>query len=162
MTDKKAQKKKKEKTPTEYEKTKKELEQMTELAKRTMADLENLKRRHEEERKQIFMMANAELIKELLPIIDNLNLAKKHIPENAEEWYKGIEMSIDQMNKIFQEFGLAEIVSKEKPFNPDLHEAVAQGPGEKDMVIEEIEKGYMLGNRVIRHAKVKVGNGKNP
>lgn len=136
-----------------------ELAQMTETAKRAMADLQNLKRRQEEERARLIVFANADLIKKLLPILDNLDRAKEHVPESAEEWFKGIDMSLNQAHQILKESGLTEMESLGKTFNPDFHEAVTQGPGEKDTVVEEFEKGYMLGDRVIRHAKVKVGTG---
>jgi len=144
---------------SELEKLKEELQQMTELAKRTMADLQNLKRRQEEEKAIWIKMANANLVKEILPILDNLDRAKEHIPEGAEDWHKGIEMSINQLHKVMNDTGLLPMECVGQPFNPELHEAMAQGPGEKDIIIEEFEKGYMLGDRVIRHAKVKVGNG---
>ena len=137
-----------------------ELDEMTELAKRTMADMQNQKRRFEEEKKVLITMGNVGLIKSLLPIIDNLNRAKEHAPENTDkEWLNGIEMSLNQLNTELTNFGLKEIPTKDEKFNPDLHEALLQGEGEKDIIIEELEKGYMLGERVIRHAKVKVGTG---
>ncbi|PIR55352.1 nucleotide exchange factor GrpE [Candidatus Peregrinibacteria bacterium CG10_big_fil_rev_8_21_14_0_10_36_19] len=136
-----------------------ELAQMTELAKRAMADLQNLKRRQEEERSNLVIFANADLIKKLLPLLDNLDRAKQHVPEGAEEWFKGLSMSIENAHKTLEESGLKAIESLGHPFNPDLHEAITQGPGEKDTVVEEFEKGYTIGSKVIRHAKVKVGNG---
>ncbi len=136
-----------------------ELEQMTELAKRTMADFQNYKRRQDDERRVIITMANVDLIRSLIPITDNLDRAKQHVPAGAEEWFKGIEMCSAQLHKVMNDSGMKPIESLNQPFNPDLHEALAQGPGPKDTVIEELEKGYMLGDRVIRHAKVKVGNG---
>ena len=136
-----------------------ELAQMTETAKRAMADLQNMKRRQEEERSRLIIFANADLIKKLLPILDNLDRAKDHVPEGAEEWFKGIDMSLQLAHKTLQESGLTPMEALNKPFNPDFHEAVTQGPGEKDTVVEEFEKGYMLGDKVIRHAKVKVGTG---
>lgn len=148
---------------SELEKVKQEFEQMTELAKRTMADLQNLKRRQEEERTQIFTMALSDIIIQILPILDNLERARQHTPpeiqKTAKEWYEGIEISINQLHQILNNAGLIPIQSLNQPFNPELHEAIVQGPGEKDIIIEELEKGYMLGNRVLRHAKVKVGNG---
>lgn len=139
-----------------------ELEKMTEIAKRTMADLQNLKRRQEEEKRAIIIMANADIMRSLLPIMDNLGRAFKHIPDSAKndqtkEWVQGLEISAKQLEKALEDAGLKAIESLNQPFNPDLHEALAQGPGPKDTVIEELEKGYMLGDRVIRHAKVKVG-----
>lgn len=138
---------------------KKELEEMTELAKRTMADLQNLRRRQEEERAQIIIMANVELIKQLLPSLDGLNRAKELIPEESKEYKEGLQMTIDQILKTLENAGLEEIKSEGETFNPDIHEALTQGPGKKDKIMEEIEKGYKIGDRVIRHAKVKVGDG---
>jgi len=144
---------------SELEKLKKDLEEMTETAKRTMADLQNLRRRNEEERLDIILMANSELIQNLLPIIENLDRASTHIPEGASEWYRGIEMSIKDLHKVLLNLGLTRIETVGKPFDPNLHEALIQGPGEKDIITEELEGGYILGKKVIKHAKVKVGNG---
>ena len=146
----------------EIEKIQKELEEMTEYAKRTMADMQNLKRRQEEERKLITKMANTDLILGLLPVIDNMDRALDHAPKEAEKWMEGMEMNIKQLKKTLLESGLEEIDAINQPFNPELHEALAQGPGEKDTIIEVFEKGYKLGDRVIRHAKVKVGDGTSP
>ncbi len=144
---------------SETEKLKAELSQMTELAKRTMADLQNLRRRQEEEKFVWIKMANIDLLRALLPILDNFERSKQHIPKEGDEFYKGLEMSINQFQQVIQNAGVKAIESVEKPFNPDFHEAISQGPGEKDIIIEEFEKGYMLSGRVIRHAKVRVGNG---
>jgi len=143
----------------------KELEQMTETAKRAMADLQNLKRRQEEEKYAWIKMANEELISNLLSILDDFNRAKTHIPENEEnnnnvkQWIEGVIMSANKFKEVLEKAGLVEIKTVGENFNPDLHEALLQGPGKKDTIIEELEKGYMLGTRIIRHAKVKVGNG---
>lgn len=143
----------------EVEQLKKELADMTELARRTMADMQNLRRRADEERVDTIFMANYDLIKRLLPILTSLELAEKHVPDQAADWYKGIDMAIKEMYKALEETGLQKIPTTGHPFDPNFHEALTQGPGEKDMVTEEFESGYILGKRVIRHAKVKVGNG---
>lgn len=144
---------------SEIENLRDELEKMTEMAKRTMADFENFRRRQEEERKVWSNMANMSLIKILLPIADNFDRAKTNMPEQSADWAKGILMSIDQFHKALSDFGLMPMETLGQRFNPDHHEALLQGPGEKDVIIEELEKGYLLGDRVLRHAKVKVGNG---
>ncbi len=144
-----------------------ELEQMTEMAKRTMADLQNYKRRQEEERRMIINMANANLLGGLLPVLDNFERAILHapdsasLPETAKEWFSGINISIGQFKKVLEESGLKTIESVGQKFNPEMHEALVLVPGEKDLIIEELEKGYILEDRVIRHAKVKVGNGES-
>jgi len=136
-----------------------ELEKMTEMAKRTMADLQNFKRRQDEERVQMIFTANSRLIKELIPAFDNLKRSLTHMPGANEEWEKGIAMSVSQFEKALQNFGLEPIKALGEKFDPDLHEALVEGPGEKDTIIEELEMGYKLGNQVLRHSKVKVGNG---
>jgi len=143
----------------EIEKLKKELEEMTETARRTMADMQNLRRRTQEERVETIFMANADLIKRILPTLTALELAEKHVPDQAADWYKGINMAIKEMYKALEETGLQRIETTGKPFDPNFHEALLHSPGEKDMVIEELEAGYILGKRVIKHAKVNVGNG---
>ena len=144
---------------------KNQLEQMTELAKRTMADMQNYKRRQEEERRMIVTIANSQFVSGLLPILDNLERASSHkpdaetLPEEAKEWAKGLEISINQLQKFVEEVGVKKIESLGEKFDPNLHEALVYGPGEKDLIVEELEKGYTLGDKIIRHAKVKVGNG---
>lgn len=144
------------------EKLRADFEQVKEAAKRAMADFANLKRRYEEDRKSLIEMANLDLIRSLLPIIDNLNRTKEHLPEHvqnsAKEWVEGLNMSIAQIEKALEDQGLKKIETVGKPFNPNLHEAIAECPGEKGVIMEELEKGYILGKRVVRHAKVKVGN----
>ncbi|MDP2643087.1 MAG: nucleotide exchange factor GrpE [Candidatus Peregrinibacteria bacterium] len=153
----------KQKGEDELAKLREELAQMTETAKRTMADMQNLRRRYEEEKKSLVMMANTDLIKDILPIFDNFKRAQTHAPKDANEettkWLEGIGMSITQLEKLLQDFGVKKIESLGQKFNPDFHEALAQDKGEKDIVLEELESGYTLGDKVLRHAKVKVGNG---
>ncbi|MFA7686147.1 MAG: nucleotide exchange factor GrpE [Candidatus Gracilibacteria bacterium] len=145
----------------EIEKLKKELLDITEMARRTMADMQNLRRNTEEERVDTIFMANYDLIKKLLPILTTLELAEKHVPDKAADWYKGIDMAIKGLYKALEETGLQRIEAVGKPFDPNFHEALLQEDGEKDIVLEELEAGYILGKRVIRHSKVKIGNGEN-
>lgn len=154
---------KKDHSSDELAQTRSELIQMTEMAKRTMADLHNLKRRQEDERRLIITMANVDLIRTLLPILDNFERAIAHTPEAVknDQWIQGIEMCAKQLHKALTDAGLKPMETVGQTFNPDLHEALAQGPGIKDTITEELEKGYLLGERVIRHAKVKVGNGES-
>ncbi len=150
-------------TSDEFTQANNELSQMTETAKRTMADFQNYKRRVEEEKKSWAIFANLELIKNLLPIFDNFKRAQTHAPKDVNEettkWLQGIGMSINQLEKLLQDFGVKKIEALGQKFNPDFHEALAQDKGEKDIVIEELDAGYTLGDKVLRHAKVKVGNG---
>lgn len=141
---------------TEIENLRSELEKMNELAKRTMADFQNFKRRQEEENARIMDMANLALLKRLLPILDNFERAK-------DEWSEGIGMCVNQFKKTMEDVGVEEIkIDTEEgttDFDPELHEALLHANGPKDKVVEVLEKGYKIGDRVLRHAKVKVGNG---
>ncbi len=144
----------------EIQELKQELEIMKELGKRAMADMQNLKRRQEEERAHTILRANASLIKSLLPSLDTLYKALEHKPNDiAKEWVEGIEMSTKQIGTSLLEAGLEKIDTTDQKFDPDLHEAVLQGPGEKDMILQELEAGYKLGNFILRHSKVQVGTG---
>jgi len=136
----------------ELEKLKEELDQMSELAKRTMADFQNFKRRQEEEKGMLIKMANVGLIKTILPTLDNLHRAEGELTE-------GVKMCVNQLEKALEDAGLEEIKAEGQQFDPELHEAILQGEGDHDMIIKVIEKGYKVGNRVVRHAKVQVGNG---
>ncbi len=138
-----------------------QLQAMTETAKRAMADLQNFRRRSDDEKKQFIEYANAHIMLELIDINENFNRALKSIPEEFEtnEWIKGILNIQKQLLALFEKYGLKEIPTIEHKLDPSRHEALMQGPGEKDIVIEELEKGYLLGNRVLKPAKVKVGNG---
>jgi len=142
----------------ELETTQQQLEDMTGLSKRALADLQNYKRRVEEEKSSFVTFANAALFKELLPAIENISRTLKHEPRD-EEWMKGAEQTMKQILQICEKHGLKEIETTGQLFNPNMHEALLTASGEKDIIIEELEKGYILGDRVIKPARVKVGNG---
>lgn len=145
----------------EIEKLKKELEEMKSIAIRATADYQNLRKRSEEEKIEFMKYANSKLILEILPFIDNMKRAMQHIPEELKtnEWAIGVlnigSHILDSLNKL----GLSKIESVGQKLDPSLHEALMQMPGEQDLIIQEVEEGYMLNGKVIRYAKVVVGNG---
>lgn len=147
----------------ELEEKTKELEAVTEQAKRAAADLMNYRRRVEEDQKNFVMFANSTLILELLPILDNFERAIKQMPpdnEQIKDFGKGIIQIYDHFRTVIQKSGLSEIkIEIGQKFDTNFHEAMLSGPGEKDTILEELEKGYMLGGKVLRPAKVKVGIG---
>jgi|WetSurMetagenome_2_1015567.scaffolds.fasta_scaffold171442_3 molecular chaperone GrpE len=152
-------------TPQEFEAIKSELEQtqtklseMLIISQRALADLQNYRRRTEEEKASFVEFANADLILGLIPALNGIDMALKHEPKD-EDWIKGIEASLRQITNEFLKRGLKEIPTTGQKFDPKLHEALLVAPGEKDTILEELEKGYMLGERVIKPARVKVGNG---
>ncbi|MDP4008652.1 MAG: nucleotide exchange factor GrpE [Candidatus Peregrinibacteria bacterium] len=135
--------------------------QLTNLAQQATADLANFKRRSEEEKKAFAQFATANLVLELLQVTDNFDRALQNVPEEIKgnEWHQGIQGIDQQFHGILQKQGVAPIQAIGQKLDLNLHEALMQGPGEKDIILEELEKGYMMGTRILRPTKVKVGNG---
>jgi molecular chaperone GrpE len=147
---------------SELEEAQEKIADLTEVGQRALADLANFKRRVEQERSQFVKAANTGLILELLPILDNFQRAMDHVPEELQgnEWTKGIEQIEKQFVGAFERLGVQELeVKAGDELDVEKHEALMQEDGEKDTVLGVLEKGYILGDRVLRPAKVKVGNG---
>lgn len=144
----------------ELVKTKQELEETTDRFKRIMAEFENFKKRSSKERDVLYSSLVADIITAFLPVQDNLEKAIQAKTED-ENFRQGIELVTKQISEIFKKFGVEEIETTGKPFDPELHEAVSmvqdETLGEK-IVKEEFRKGYKIGNKVIRHAMVVVAN----
>lgn len=149
------------KLKADLEEAKNHITGLTETAKRAMADLQNFRRRSEEEKKAFIEFANAGLMLEILPTLDNLQRALKNVPENlkSHDFVQGILHTEKGLLTALEKFGLNAIESIGKPFEPALHEALLEAPGEKGIILEELEKGYLLGEKILRPSKVKVGNG---
>ena len=137
------------------------IEDLTASLQRCMADMQNYKRRAEEDKMRFVKFANGELLKMLLPIIDNFDRACQHLPENLKEdvWAKGVVHTHDELMKAVTKIGVKRIETVGKKLDTTKHEAVLAGPGEKDMIIEELDPGYSYHEETIKPAKVKVGNG---
>ena len=129
---------------------------------RAQADFINYKKRAEQEKKETVEFANSELILNLLTVVDDLERAFVSLPPRLSKssWIEGIELIHNKLKGILEAHGLTEISAKGKPFDPRWHEAVMHQEGEEDIVIEEIQKGYKLKDRVLRPSKVIVGKGK--
>jgi molecular chaperone GrpE len=137
------------------------IDELTAQLARAMADLQNFKRRSEEEKAGFVKWANAEMLKTILPILDNLDRSVTHLPEELKgnEWTKGMLQIHEDLIKTFENLGLKKIKTVGEKLNPSVHEAMLAGPGEKDVILEEFEPGYTLQDEVIKVAKVKVGDG---
>ena len=137
------------------------IEELQERLARCMADLQNFKRRSEEEKAGFVKWANAEMLKNILPILDNLDRSVTHLPEGLkeDEWAKGMIHIHGDLLKTFEKLGVKKIKTVGEKLNPNLHEAMLAGPGDKDVIVEEFEPGYTLNEDVIKVAKVKVGDG---
>lgn len=144
----------------ELVKTKQELEETTDRFKRIMAEFENFKKRSTKEREGLYNSLVADIVTYFLPVQDNLEKAIQAKTED-ENFKQGIELVTKQISDIFKKFGVEEIETCGKPFDPEMHEAVSmvqdETLGEK-IVKEEFRKGYKIGNKVIRHAMVVVAN----
>jgi molecular chaperone GrpE len=128
---------------------------------RASADLENYKKRVAKEKTDLIRYGNDELIKELLPVIDNLERALSHADAegNEEGIRSGLEMTLQQFLGVLQRFGCTPICAEGECFDPNRHEAVmeqATGDCDPGHVVSEVEKGYLLNDRLVRPAKVIV------
>lgn len=124
---------------------------------RLIAEFENYKKRNLKERAEYFKYAGAEGMISILPVLDDLERAQQ-----AQPLSEGIMLVFNKLIAILEKNGLKAMEAKGKIFDPDLHDAIANIPVEdetmKNKVVDEIEKGYYLHDKVIRHAKVLVGN----
>ncbi len=128
---------------------------------RNMADMENLRKRMEKEKKDYIDYANRELIFELLPVVDNFDRALQSAEKTAHSapYIQGFEMIYKQLKGMLKQQGVEEIKAQGEPFDPHLHEAVQTGETDHyppDTVLEVIMKGYLLRGKLLRPAVVKV------
>src|SRR3989338_8625629 len=139
---------------TKLEKTKEIETQEKELEnqlKRVLADYQNLEKRAAEEKQELIKSANRGFILRLLPALDTLIIAKKHIND------QGLELAIQQLFAILEREGVKKIETLEKNFDPKYMECVATSEGQEGKVIEELKPGYMLNDSSLRAAQVSVG-----
>jgi len=136
-----------------------ELATMTETAKRAMADLQNYKRRSEEERGEIQVFANMRLLQAIFPALDNFTRAFESMPENlkTDEWVKGIEAIESNLMNALKALGLEVVEETGVPCDPNFHEVLMEGEGPAGQVIQIFEKGYRFNGKTLRPAKVMVG-----
>lgn len=131
---------------------------------RKAAEFENFRRRRDRDLEETVRSANEGLISRLLPVLENFERAQGHRDpgENAEAYRKGMELIIQQFKDVFRREGVEALESVGQPFDPNLHDALMQAPSaayEAGLVCEEVERGYRLKDRVVRHAKVIVSLG---
>lgn len=135
------------------------LEELNNIHQRVLAEYANYKRRTEQEKEQIGLFTKCDILKALLPTVDSFERAAG--APVGEDYKAGIEMIVAGFLKTLQQLGLEEIPAENQPFDPELHHAVAREDApdlEVEMVTEVFQKGYKVGDRVIRPAMVKVAN----
>jgi molecular chaperone GrpE len=131
-------------------------------AQRERADYQNLKKRTDQEKQKSLSSFNAEFIRALLPVVDDMQRAFNMIdPQvNDSKWVEGFRIIQKNLQDILKSHGCTEIECVGKHFDPNLHEAVAYENGEEGVVISEHRKGYMIKDELLRASQVAVGNGK--
>ena len=127
---------------------------------RLQAEFINYKRRENEEKAKFVKFAAASVLGIILPGIDNLNLAMKHVPENLDKnWLMGLEASFKSISDGLAQVGVRKMDLVSKEFDATLAEVVGVESGEKNKVLRITQDGYLMHDRVLRLARVVVGNG---
>ncbi|KOR88358.1 nucleotide exchange factor GrpE [Paenibacillus solani] len=145
----------------EIEKLQAEVQEHQQRTLRVQADFDNFRRRTQKEKEELGKYASSKLITELLPVIDNFERALQASEENPEfeSFSKGVNMIFRQLESVLAAEGLSAMKSVGEPFNPEYHQAIMQVESEEyeeGIVVEEVQKGYMLKDKVLRPAMVKV------
>ncbi|HUV42761.1 MAG TPA: nucleotide exchange factor GrpE [Patescibacteria group bacterium] len=134
--------------------TEKKLEELENRLKRVLADYANLEKRITREKGEFVKQANAQLLDKLLVIFDDLELCEKHLKD------KGVSLVCTRFQAALESEGVKEIKAQGEKFDPEIMDAVEIVPGQKNQVVNVVLKGYKLNDKVLRPAKVKVGQGK--
>lgn len=143
------------------------INELTQALQRERADSVNLRRRIDEERAQLANFYKSMVVRQLLPAVDNLERALMHIPKDLKNhsYIKGVQGVVKQFEQCFKKLGVERIKTLGQQFDPRFHEAISvedpsSGSGQAhdlvEVVCEELQPGYKLGNEIIRHATVKV------
>lgn len=137
-----------------------QIDELTEALQRERADATNLRRRHDEQIVSLKNVVKANVVRDLLPVIDNLERALRHVPKDLSDndYVKGVQGVVKQFEKTLSDIGVKRIETIGKPFDPRFHEAISmeEGEGANEVVSEELQAGYTMGEEVIRHAMVRV------
>lgn len=147
----------------EIDQLKKELEEQKEKFIRIYAEFDNYKRRNAKERIELIQTAGREVIQALLEVLDDSERAENQLQktDDVAQVREGVQLVFSKFRTIMQSKGLKEMKSIGEEFNPDLHEAITEIPVEdesmKGKVVDQVEKGYTLNDKIIRFAKVVVG-----
>ena len=139
------------------------IEELTDRVKLQMAEFENFRKRTEKEKSSMYEMGARDIIERILPVIDNFERGLAVIPEDKKEdpIAEGMEKIYKQIQKVFEEAGVKPIEAAGKEFDPNFHNAVMHVEDEslgENIVAEELQKGYMYRDSVVRHSMVKVAN----
>lgn len=144
----------------QLEKLHQQINELMQALQQERADSVNLRRRHEEQSASLRDVMKASVVRELLPALDDLERALNHTPGEiaGSDYAKGVQAVAKRFAKALEAIGVERIKTAGEEFDPKYHEAVSMdgGEGTKEVVSEELQPGYKLGEEVIRHAMVKV------
>lgn len=140
-----------------------QIEELNDRVKRQMAEFENFRKRTEKEKSQMYDMGAKSIVEKILPVIDNFERGLAAVPEDAKDdpFVDGMNKIYKQMISVLEEAGVKAIEAEGKEFDPDFHNAVMHVEDEslgENIVAEELQKGYMYRDTVVRHSMVKVAN----
>ena len=140
---------------------KEKVDSYRETAQHATADYQNLKKRNEQDKQESLKWLNAELIRSILPAIDDMERAFTMVDPQLKDstWVEGFRIIQRQLQDALRAHGCTEIDCVGQPFDPNLHEAVTYEEGEEGTVISEHRKGYIMKDRVLRASQVAVGKG---
>lgn len=142
------------------EKTK-EVEELKDRWLRVCAEFDNYRKRVQKEIREVKELATEALVKDLLPVLDNFERALQHAPDPEDPFVEGVRMIFNQLFEILKNRGVAPVDAEGKMFDPNVHEALAQieSAVPRGTVVQVYERGYTMGNRLLRPAKVVVSKG---
>lgn len=154
----------------EVDKARSEAKAHQEQYLRTLAEMENLRKRTQREKEELSKFANENILREILPVIDNLERAVDHAEqaESSEGLLEGVQMTLTQFSQVLDRFGVKPVESLGEPFDPNLHQAMGQLETDEypaNSVAQQMQKGYQLNERLLRPAMVMVAKapeGKKP
>jgi molecular chaperone GrpE len=130
--------------------------------KRAAADLVNYRKQAEEDRLTFAKFAGEKILNKILPVLDNFKRATQHTPAEVatSDWGKGVNAIETQLEQTLADLGLQKIAAElDSPADPTRHQIIGTGPGAQGTIIEVLEDGYELHGKLVRTAKVKVGDG---
>ncbi len=141
----------------EIEQKNQKIEELTDTLKRLQAEFENFKKRIDKEKIEFVKYAHADVIAQMLPVLDSFEIALKNT-NDKEKFVEGIKIIYAQIYSVLEAEGLKPIKATGEKFDPYKHEVLMKEESDKpeDTILEEFQKGYMLNDRVLRHSKVKV------
>jgi molecular chaperone GrpE len=146
------------------EQLKKDLDSAINNWKRALADFENYKKQQAREAEHLLDLIRADTARRFVPVFDALDQALKHAPRDEENrvWSQGLDQMMDKFIQIFQEMGLKKIEAIGKKFDPHFHEAVKEAVGdvEDGVIVDELQSGFILNDKVIRPSQVVISKQK--